>query len=80
MDNELTFCTIKDVLKGQGISRSLWYDQVRMGVAPMPVKTGERRVAWLKTEVLAYRQKLVEDRDQLLARSGYKADSSISKR
>ena len=46
----------------------------------MPVKTGERRVAWLKTEVLAYRQKLVEDRDQLLARSGYKADSSISKR
>jgi predicted DNA-binding transcriptional regulator AlpA len=80
MDNELTFWTIKDVLKGQGISRSLWYDQVRMGVAPMPVKTGGRRVAWLKSEVLAYRQKLVEDRDQLLARSGYKADSLISKR
>lgn len=62
--DNITFWTIKDVLKGQGISRSLWYDQVRMGVAPKPVKTGERRIAWLKSEVLAHRQKLVEDRDK----------------
>lgn len=78
MDKDITFWTIDDILQGQGISRSLWYDQVRMGIAPKPVKTGQRRVAWLKDEVLEYRKKIVEVRDQLLAEQGYQANSTIN--
>jgi len=79
MDDEIIFWDIKDVLEGAGLSRSLWYDQVRKGIAPQPVKTGHRRVAWLKHEVMEYRKSLVEERDKSISTAGYQADSTINK-
>lgn len=50
-DRELL--TLPEVLSIFPISRSLWYQGVRTGRYPQPVRLSARRVAWRREEILA---------------------------
>jgi prophage regulatory protein len=39
------------VLQKVGLGRSRWYDEVRTGNAPGPVRLSERAVAWREDEI-----------------------------
>lgn len=59
MTNELQLLRLSDVIgdrrRGvQGIfpvSRSVWYDGIKTGRYPKPVKLSERTVAWRSTDI-----------------------------
>lgn len=60
--DNLVLWNLPQTLLGAGIKRSVWYQLVREGVAPRPVKVTAKRVAWVKAEVLAFRQSLIDKR------------------
>ena len=60
--DDLILWNLDQVLDGQGIGKSVWYEKVRSGEAPQPVKVTGKRVAWVKAEVLAYRRHLISKR------------------
>ena len=60
--DDLTLVNLSDFLPGCGIGKTTWYAQVRKGEAPAPVKVTGKRVAWVKSEVLAYRARLIAAR------------------
>ena len=41
-----------------GVPRSTWYALMAKGLAPHPVKLGERSVAWIEDELEAWMQEL----------------------
>jgi prophage regulatory protein len=42
---------IREVLRKVGSSQSAWYEDVKAGRAPSPVKIGERAVAWYEPDI-----------------------------
>lgn len=44
------------------VSRSTWFAGVKDGVFPKPIRLGERRTVWLKSELLAFIEKLKAER------------------
>ena len=54
---------LRDALARVGMSRAAWYDAVRAGQAPRPVRIGRRAVAWVEAEVSAYIADRIAERD-----------------
>jgi prophage regulatory protein len=42
---------IREVLRKVGVSQSTWYEDVKEGRAPPPVKISERAVAWYEPDI-----------------------------
>lgn len=60
--DELVLWDLHQTLAGAGLKKSAWYQLVRTGAAPQPVKVTSKRVAWVKAEVLAFRKRLIDQR------------------
>jgi prophage regulatory protein len=54
---------LKEVQKKTGLSRSTIYDYMAKGQFPRQVKLGERCVAWVEEEVVAWLDARVTERD-----------------
>lgn len=54
---EVGFIRIKEVLKIFPIGRSTWWDGVKDGRFPKPVKLGERTTAWKVEDIRALIEK-----------------------
>ena len=48
-----------------GVPRSTWYVLRAKGLAPQPVKLGERSVAWVEDELEAWMRQLQTRRERL---------------
>ena len=48
-----------------GVPRSAWYVLMAKGLAPQPVKLGERSVAWVEDELEAWMRELQTRRERL---------------
>jgi prophage regulatory protein len=48
-----------------GVPRSTWYELMAKGLAPQPVKLGERSVAWVEDELEAWMRELQTRRERL---------------
>ena len=75
---DIEFWSIDRVVEGQGISKSTRYTLVRKNLAPQPVNTTAKRKAWIKNEIMAYRQSLIDARDNAAESCGYQANSTIN--
>lgn len=42
---------LAEVLKRYPVSRTSWYDGVKLGIYPAPVRLGKRSVAWRASEI-----------------------------
>lgn len=47
-----------------GLSQTTLYEQVAAGLFPAPIPIGAQAVAWLESEVLAWIQQRIEERDK----------------
>ena len=56
-----------EVLAIRGDSTAALYDDMAGGRFPRPIRTGKRSVAWLESEVLAWQQARIAERDARLA-------------
>lgn len=45
------------------VERATIYDKIAKGMFPRPIKLGERSVGWLETEIIAWQQARVPERD-----------------
>lgn len=52
------------VLQRTGMSNSTLYEEVAAGRFPKPVKIGARSVGWVSTEVDAWIEQRIQQRDQ----------------
>lgn len=52
------------VLQRTGMSNSTLYEEVAAGRFPKPVKIGARSVGWISTEVDAWIEQRIQQRDQ----------------
>jgi len=48
-----------------GVPRSTWYVLMAEGLAPKPVKLGERSVAWIEDELEAWMRELQSRRERV---------------
>ncbi len=64
--DDLVLWNLHQALAGAGVKKSAWYQMVKEGTAPSPVKVTAKRVAWVKAEVLAFRQRLIDQRYQAM--------------
>ncbi len=46
-----------------GLPRATIYDKIAKGLFPRPIKLGIRSVGWLETEVIAWREARIAERD-----------------
>jgi prophage regulatory protein len=53
----------EDVERATGLPRSTLYDLVAKGRFPRPIRLGARSVGWLESEILAWQQARVAERD-----------------
>lgn len=60
--DNLTLANLDEFLPGFGFGKTTWYEKVRSGEAPQPVKVTAKRVAWVRSEVLEYRARLIAAR------------------
>lgn len=44
---------LPEVLKHLSISRTSWYDSIKLGLYPEPVRLGKRTVAWRESDIEA---------------------------
>lgn len=51
LDSPGPLLRLKDVLRRYPVCRSNWYDGVRTGIYPAPVRLGKRTVAWRQREI-----------------------------
>lgn len=58
MSEEKNFLKLPDVLKLIPLSRTTWYQGIKDGVYPAPVKIGKRAVAWRRDDILALIDKM----------------------
>ena len=49
---------LPDVLRRYPVSRTTWYDGIKLGMYPAPVRLGKRTVAWRESEIEALIQRL----------------------
>lgn len=54
---------LPQVLGRVGLSRSEWYRLIQIGKAPAPVPLGERARAWVSSEVEAFINSRIAERD-----------------
>ena len=52
-----------EVEQTTGLPRATIYDKIAKGMFPRPIKLGERSVGWLETEIIAWQQARVAERD-----------------
>ncbi|MEE2000182.1 AlpA family phage regulatory protein [Alkalimonas sp. MEB108] len=57
----MKFLKIEDVLAQVPICRTLWYKLIKEGIAPPPIKFGERSAAWTQEDI----DRFIEDRIRL---------------
>jgi predicted DNA-binding transcriptional regulator AlpA len=62
--DNLTLVNLDEFLPGFAIGKTTWYAKVRSGEAPPPVKLTAKRVAWVKSEILEYRARLIAARTE----------------
>lgn len=60
---------LPDVLGRVGLGRSAWYALVAAGLAPQPVRLGQRCVAWPEHEINAWVVARISERPAREARS-----------
>lgn len=53
-----------EVLARTGLSNSTLYDEIAAGRFPKPIKIGARAVGWVSSEVDAWIEQRIEQRDQ----------------
>lgn len=53
MNNEERFLRLADVLAMYPVSKSVWYDGIKRGVYPAPVRLSERTTAWRLSDIRA---------------------------
>ena len=58
-----TLITLKSVVKRTSISKTRIYEAIRRGTFPRPVPVGERRRAWIESEIEDWIDARVADRD-----------------
>ena len=46
------------------IGKTTWYDMMKKGEAPLPIKLGRQRVAWLESEIIAFLNARILERSQ----------------
>ena len=49
---------LPEVLRRYPVSRTTWYDGIKLGMYPAPVRLGKRTVAWRESEIEALIQGL----------------------
>ena len=49
---------LPEVLRRYPVSRTSWYDGIKLGMYPAPVRLGKRTVAWRESEIEALIQRL----------------------
>lgn len=54
------FLRLPDVMKTTGKSRSSIFDDIKLGMFPRPVRIGKRATAWVQEEILAWKQKRIQ--------------------
>lgn len=52
--NPETLIRLPMVLARTGVRRSTWYDMIKSGEAPQPVRLSERSRAWVLSEIDAF--------------------------
>lgn len=60
----LSFLRLDEVLERTGKFRSTLYAEMQRGEFPKSINTGPRQVAWVSTEIDAYMQARIQDRDR----------------
>ena len=60
------FWRLPKVKKVSGLSKSNIYGKIKKGQFPAPVSLGERCSAWISTEVLAWQEDRIAERDKNL--------------
>ena len=63
MQQAENFFRLPTVESKTGKSRSEIYDDMAQGKFPKPVKIGERAVAWRESEVRAWQEQRIRERD-----------------
>lgn len=71
------------VLEKTGDSQTVWYGKVKDKIAPQPIPTGPRTVAWIESEIDDYIERLIaarHDRPRLPGGPGRRtvADSVVA--
>ena len=56
---------LKEVIDSTGLARSTIYKYIGEGTFPRPVPLGERRVAWVESEVHNWILARIEERDSI---------------
>lgn len=57
--DRLILWSLAETLQGSCIGKTTWYELIRKGLAPKPIKVTPKRSAWVKAEVLAFRESLI---------------------
>ena len=55
-----TLLTLKAVIQRTGLSKSTIYSKINAGIFPTNIKVGERRMAFISTEIDAYINALIK--------------------
>ena len=58
-----TFIRLPELQKRVGLRRTAIYEAMKAGVFPKPVKLGRRAVAWAESEISAWQQEQIANRD-----------------
>lgn len=52
-NQERTLLKLKEVLEIYPISKTSWYEGIRIGLYPPPIRLGKKTVAWRSTDIEA---------------------------
>ena len=63
-DNVEVMLRLPEVLRARGASKSTLYSDIKAGKFPAPVKLGERSSGWPASEVRAWQQARIAERDR----------------
>lgn len=53
INQERTLLKLKEVLEIYPISKTSWYEGIRIGLYPPPIRLGKKTVAWRSTDIEA---------------------------
>jgi Predicted transcriptional regulator len=62
-EKEIKFLKLQQVLDKIHMSRSTFYEMLKNGLCPKPVKFGLRNNLWVETEVNAWINKKIEEKE-----------------
>lgn len=55
---------LPEVLQLTKVSKSKWYDEIKKGNAPKPIKLGDRAVAWVMDDVREWLEQRIKQSKQ----------------